>query len=193
MSQYFESAEANRNWDSYFRRVDRALDRLPSEEAGEIRAELEAHAHSLFEGMEDGDVVAALERALQKLGEPEDYVAAIAADWWLTNANSNRTVSNVLKAIFFNIGSGIRRSLIAALLSLGLLFSASLVFVGVLKLFLWDQVGLFLYEDSGFSFGWVPEHGASNEVLGIGFIPISFALAWGLYRIVSKLLVSIRK
>ena len=192
MSQYFESQSANQAWEMYFRRVDRVLASIPLEVANETRAELESHAYSLVQSTGDTDVVEGLNRAFEKLGEPEEYLQTIVSDWWLSNASRNRSLLNVLRAVRHSFGTGVRRTLRAIALATGLAVALALLFVGFMKILFWEQVGLFIHEGGGFSYGWLPGSSPSEEVLGIWFIPISWLLAWGIYRILAAKLSFIR-
>lgn len=77
-----------------------------------------------------------MNQALNKLGEPEEYLATVVSDWWLHNAAANRNPGNVLKAVFYSFVGGFRRALRALSVAIGLIVSLSLALVGLLKFFL---------------------------------------------------------
>ncbi len=162
----FESAEADRLWRDFLRRLDWANRDLSNEERLEARTETAGHIQDAMEAMQHGDELNRLTTAIEDFGElvspPPRWLKPIAV------------VLHYLSIMFIGV--------------IGL-FLLALAHMCVMEVLHSDSVGLWLYPDDGLTLSYEVQPGAT-EILGAWFIPTALACIavlggtlWTLWRV----------
>lgn len=191
MSRWTELADAGarRVAADYFARVDRALAALPRGEAEEVKAELEAH---LFDGLADagGDSETEAHAVLEHLGEPESFLPPLVADRLRARAGRTYRPGDVAAALVRGAANGVAGLVLSTAAGLGYAIAALFVWMGVLRFFVREGVGLYRLDDGRIFIG-VDETLGGVDLLGLWFAPLAIgagvvlyaALTWAFGRI----------
>lgn len=163
----FAEAMTGKLWAAYFRDVDRRLRPLSSGPRVEIRDELVAHVLDGFDAETDGSEAERLDRVLQRMGPPGDYL-----DRYLTDADATSETSVRWRAARGLKDIGNRLALGACYL-LGLLG----LLLAVAKPIWPEYVGLFRMPTGWWVVGYVDSSG-SVELLGYWLIPVMLLLVF---------------
>lgn len=191
MSRWTELADpgARRVAADYFARVDRALAALPRAEAEEVKAELEAH---LFDGLADagGEGETEAHAVLAQLGEPENFLPPLVADRLRARAGRTYRPGDVAAALVRGTANGVAGLALSTAAGLGYAIAALFVWMGVLRFFVREGVGLYRLDDGRIFFG-VDDTLGGVDLLGLWFAPLAIgagvmlyaALTWAFGRI----------
>lgn len=186
-NKYFDSDDSNELWDSFFRKVDLLLAKVPYEQSRAIRKELESHVFEAMQEQSSGNELEKLKQVLTELGDPDDIVPPmIAATQPQVVKNSNNPL-DILRVASVHIGQGMVITLRA--LSILILNLMGIVFLvmAVMKPITPEHVGYFSSASGQVSFGIIANTELMVEHLGYSVIPLAVVIALMLCKL-SKLM-----
>lgn len=175
-------------WNRYLERVERMLHRVPSDERDDILLELSSHLHESAKSHSMADETERLSLAIEKLGEPEEFLKPIIAMLLATSASRSYAPLAVMIALAASSRVNTLKFLGSVLLGLGYSVSVLLGVLAVLKLFIPERVGLFRGGDN-YVLGILRDTSGMFDTLGYTFIPISLAVSLLMYFALTWLLV----
>jgi len=124
--------------------------------------------------------------ALEKLGEPDEFLKPIVADKLLLNASQTLSPKSLILGLIFNFYAGIRRAIITLILGIGYLLLIAFALMTILKPFFPENVGLFRKPDGSKIFGIDTDMPGAQDLLGYWLIPIGLIVTIALYIFVTK-------
>jgi hypothetical protein len=191
---FFSDRVTEKIWAQYFRRLDRLIRPLDEVQRRELTLEIKGHILESFHSDTAGSEAERLLNAFDRLGEPESFIGPMRADRLLTKASKSMKPGDVLKGLYYHLTGGSRKLFLGILFVLGYILDVGLVLMAVLKPIIPNHVGLLLFNDGDFvfGFGWDTSN-LKADVFGYFIIPICLILAAGLYFGLTKLLKALRK
>lgn len=173
----------------YLRRVDQALERLPRDDASELRRDLMQHLADAFVAEPAGSESSRLTRAIHRLGDPEVFLPQACADHWIATGVHGFTPLKLTRGLLASIALGGKRALVGIAGSAVMIAAATLVLIGLLAPFLPMHVGMLEFPDGQRLLGLSTRQGV-NELLGIWRAPLGLAagllLWWLLVRVLRR-------
>jgi uncharacterized membrane protein len=190
----FADPVAGRIWAQYFRRMSRLLRALDEAQARELTLEVQGHLWESFRSENAGSEAERLLNAIDRLGEPESFVGPMRADRLLEKASKSFRLKDVGKGLYYHLVGGTRKIALGVVYVMGYLLAFGLALIAVLKIVFPGHVGLFLFGDGGFVFGYTWDlTGLRTEVLGYGIIPLCGLAAVGIYLGLTRLLKALKR
>jgi uncharacterized membrane protein len=191
---YFQDPIAEKIWRQYFNRLDRLLRPLDETQKRELTLEIKGHLLESFAADQTGAEAERLLNAIERLGEPEEFIRPMLADKLLTKASRTLSPGAVLKGLYYHLVSGARRVFFGILFVLGYLLAVCFALMAVLKVFFPKHVGILLFEKGDLVVGFAYDlKNLRTEVLGYWIIPIGLGLALILYLGLTKLLRKLKR
>ena len=185
----FNDDVARKIWNNYFKRVDKSMRSIQKTKREELKLEIQGH---LLESMEDASTdsdSSKLMDAIDRLGEPEDFIKPMIADKLLLDASKTFNPRNVFMGLFFNLHSSIKRAVLTMIISLGYCFLFCIAVMTIMKIIIPSHVGVFLPENGGITtVGILVNPGPHKEILGFWTIPIGVVCTALLYTGLTRLL-----
>lgn len=185
----FQSQTALRIWNNYFKGINRILRSVPKKQREELVLELKGHVLESISKDIVKDEANRVLNAIEKLGDPEDFIRPLVADRLLLDASNTLNPKNVFLGLVFNFYSGIKRASVATVLGIGYFFFGIIFFLTIFKIFFPNNFGFFIKTNGvpiiGFQMDMPP---GAQDVLGLWTIPIGMAISFILYFILTKLL-----
>jgi len=183
-----------RIWSRFFEQVNRILRQVPKDQRDEIVLELQGH---ILESIQHDDADSEPDRimnALDKLGNPEEFLRPLVAEKLLTSGARSLKPSALFCGLYYNMFASARHVLLSLVFAAGYVILAILLFASVMKLFV-PEFGLYIHNDGGFTLGTTAEEirNVSTEVLGMWLVPLGIASAAVLYIALTKLLGALMK
>lgn len=189
----FRDPADTRRWNIYFAEVDRLLARVGGE-AAEMRADLETHLADSFAASDPtASESARLDGAIERLGQPVDYLRSMIADELLDRGTRSYHPVPIARGLYHSLGLGASRAIGAIGFGLGYFMLAIFVAMAFLKPLWRDHVGLFRQMDGTVHFGIVANSAGARELLGYWVIPIALLIATLLYVVLTRILRAVRK
>lgn len=183
---------ARRVWDSYFTEVDRLLVRAGAV-GTELRADLEAHvADSMAADPAPGSETERLQRALDRLGRPLDYLRPMLADALIERGGRTYNPLTIARGLGHALRAGSSRAATAFAFVLGYAFLVVFAAMAALKPVWGDHVGLFRYADGALAMGIMSDTAGAEELLGWWSVPIAMVIAALLYAVLTRALRTMR-
>ena len=178
-------------YEFYFKRVNRVISTLPSEDKKDIQMEVDSHLFESMTAQPAVDEVTSLLNAIQHLGEPEDYLGAVVAERKMRQATRSFNPIHVYSALAMQIGRGVANSIKYTVF--GLLYLLIVVFglLSLLKFIFPENVGYFRNPNGQNAFGYMSNVGemeGTSEVLGYWFVPVCIFFALFLYVVTTFLM-----
>lgn len=190
----FKDPVAEKIWTQYFGRMNRLLRALDETQKRELTLEIKGHLLESFESERAGSEAERLLNAIDRLGEPESFIGPMRADRLLAKASRSFRPKDVLKGMYYSLAGGTRKVFLWLLYVLGYVLVICLGLIAFLKIIIPKHVGLLLYDDGDFVFGFALNlTGFRSEVLGFWIIPICAISAIGLYFGLTRLLKVLRR
>jgi len=187
--QLFTQPEAQAIWDRFFARIGAICRPLPDEHRREFSLELEDHLYESFNRQEGASEVERLAIAIEKMGDPEEFVKPMVADYQLATAGRTLNPRSVYLGLLFNMSRGVKAVVVSFLYGLGYMLSLGFLFVAIGKPFSPERIGFFAHDGGGFSLGILDQPPAgATELLGYGVIPLCIVLSVTLYLTLTKLI-----
>ena len=161
----------------------------------DIKMEIDSHIYESMARYPKGDEVSTLIYALEKLGDPEDFLPQVVAERKLAQAGRSFNPAHIASAIALNIGRGFIKSVMFIIIGLFYLLSFGFAALSIIKLFAPANVGFFINtERSIFDIGWINNIApGTKEILGAWFTPVILAAAILIYILNTILLKYIPK
>jgi uncharacterized membrane protein len=188
---YFNCDHTNNLWQEYFAKVDKELTKAPYSLAMTIRQELESHAFEAAEASPGDSELHKLTHALKELGEPSSIVPPLLSASFVSNAQESGTPLAMSRALIYQSGRSIKKTLLAILIGFIALLALPLAALALLKPFFYDNIGLFT-KDGGVMMGFFVNTEGWEEHLGYGFIPVTLIASYVLYKIAMAMLKLIK-
>jgi len=173
----------------YDKRVLHIIKPLGEKDRRDIKMELDSHIYESMARNPKADEVTTLLLALERLGEPENFLYDVVAERKLNQARKSFNPLHIASALALNIGRGFIKSVLFFII--GILYIVSFAFAGLalLKPFFPAKIGLYANSHSIFAAGWVENLPAgTKELLGYWFTPTFILIAAFLYVINTLLL-----
>jgi len=188
----FNERTTQKIWDDYFKIIKKLLHRVPPKISDELILELKSHLYESFVEDNGESESNKLLNAIERLGDPEEFLKPIIADKLLIDASKSFNPRSIFFGIYYNLYGGIARFFLAIILWIGYLTAFFFSALAVLKLIFPLRTGLF-YSDSGiYQLGFM-EAGSGKDVLGYYFVPISLLISVMLFWVLTKFLRTIIK
>jgi uncharacterized membrane protein len=187
--EFFLEPVTVRIWQQYFQRLDHALRPLDEEQRRELGLEVRDHLMQGFREIAGASEAERLLTAIDRLGEPDEFIRPLLADKLLKKASRTLTPTAVVSGLYYYLYGGAKRALLGSLFGVGYLISLGLVVMAALKIFFPAHIGLLVFENGDWSFG-IKLHsvGLKADVLGFWIIPLGLAIGTLLYWTLTKLL-----
>lgn len=184
----FKDTNAETLWDNYFSRVSKQLIPLGRAEAEEITAEIKSHLWQGFEEMYNGDEVNALLSAIEKLGEPEDFLRRSVAEILIESGTRRFSVISIMKGLIINIGTGLKNLILSFMFFIGYLFVFAFGLLSFVKIIYPENVGFYIWDNGRVVAGFISDADFADELLGYWIIPLMLILSVLLYVLLTRLL-----
>jgi hypothetical protein len=191
-----KTIEAQKVFEQYLRTLDDAVTRLPLSMQKDLRAEISLHIIDSMQASKKGTELDRLRDALDRLGDPDNYLKPMIADYAVEFATSTFQPYHVFRAIVQNIGIGIERTLRSSFFFLLYLTLFLFVFLFVSKIIFPSHTGLFFQNGEFHAFGFVSNPQEDSEQLGGWLFPLAilgFSLDYLLITLLMKLTRKRRK
>ncbi len=178
-----------RIWNRFFDQISKILRQVPKDQKDEIILELQGHVLESIMNDNSESGPDRIMNALDKLGDPEDFLRPIVADKLLSDGTRTFRPLTLFYGLYYNMFASARRFLISLVFAAGYLLLFIFLSASVAKLFI-PEFGLYIHETGGFSLGLMSEEArlVSQEVLGFWLVPVGILLSVILYVILTKLL-----
>jgi len=180
-------------WNNYFKKADQLLKPLDSENKIDILSELKGH---LFEKItaEGNDITPEkMIDAIEAIGEPEEFLKPLIADKLLLDAANSLNPKRVWLSLVYNLKVSAKKATISGVFFIGYLLIIVFLAMVLSKLFIPDNVGLFISENRGIQFGIISDIEGFTEILGYWIIPIAVIISVILYVVLTKLMKVIKE
>ena len=191
----FRDKAAIKIWNNYFDRLERMIKALDSTQKEELKLEIQDHLMESYQGEQGDSEAERLLNALEKIGEPEEYLKPMLADKHLEKASQSMNPLSIIKGLYFCLFGGMKRFFVACFFFVGYILAIASALVAILKPFIPNYVGFFI-EPKGaipFYFGLIRPSAEAKDVLGFWVIPIGIALFAFLYHWLTKSLRRLKK
>lgn len=189
----FTETASKRVYDSYMKRIKKAIKPLPSEDQKEVLLEFNSHIYEGLQHQQNGAEIDRLLDVLDKLGIPEEVLKPLVADKKLEQAIKTFNPLHIIKALALNITNGV--SFVVFFILYLLLFG--FVYLIYAKIANPNEVGLFFKNDSFLVLGKTNSEILSNsgisDLLGNWFIPVMLLAILVFYLLITLLLKFKRK
>ena len=183
----FTSPAAQDLWVGYLDRVDALCGLLDRRQRADIQMELKAHLLESYIQIHDGDEATRITAAINKLGQPEEFIPLWVEERLLDGARAGSSTRNLFHLLRINALKSIRQFFISMLMGFGYLLSFFLFIIAVMKLVFPEHIGLYI-SDSGIPIiGYVDAEGFT-ELLGYWLTPLGLIVAVALQWFLNMLL-----
>lgn len=180
----FHEAEARALWAGFTAEIDRMV-ALIGPEAAELAEDLRMHLADSFASETQGAEAERLQRAIDRLGRPADFLRPMLADELIARGTARYSAPLISRGLYHALRSGSGRALRAGLFGVGYLLLAIFSAMTVLKPFFGDNVGLIRGADGSLTFGIVSASGG-QDLLGLWSVPLTLALCVLLYVLLTR-------
>ena len=185
----FTSHVAQDLWVSYLDRVDALCGSLDLRQRTDIQMELKAHLLESYILLKDGDEATRISAAINKLGQPEEFIPLWVEERLLDGAQVGSSARNLVRLFKINVFKSLRQFVVSMLMGFGYLLSFFLFITAIMKLFFPEHIGLYISNTGIPIIGYV-DSDEFTELLGYWLTPIGLVLAialqWFLNRLLSR-------
>ena len=181
----FNNREAQQIWLKYLARVESLCGLLNVRQKSDILMELRAHLFESYIQIKLDDEVEGINSAIEKLGQPEEFIPLWVEDRLLEEAVPGASVSSLYKLIKVNAVKGSKQFIISMLIGFGYLLSFFFFIMAILKIFYPENVGLYLSDNNIPFMGYLDAAGFT-EILGNAFIPVALVITVILQFLLNK-------
>lgn len=186
MMPEFSDPAARALWNDYVAQVDRMV-ALIGPEAAELSEDLRAHLADSFASDTSSSEVDRLRRAIDRLGQPSEFLRPMLADELIERGARTYDPSLITRGLYHTVRSGSRRAFSAMAFAAGYIVLATFAAMTLLKPFFGNHVGLIRSPNGSLTFGLVTD-GGGEELLGLWSIPLTLALCALLYVLLTRAL-----
>lgn len=182
----FEDSASQKLWDEYFVAVQNCSQRLNERQQKDMEMEIKAHLLEAF-AMGSGDESERLSNALNRLGEPSEYVPLWVEERLLNESQPFSSLHNLYHLSLLNARKGLGRFALSILFGLGYVLSLVLIFTSIFKLFYPENIGFYTSPEGLPILGYVEGEGF-KEHLGYWLVPIGMVVGVSLQLLLNKLI-----
>lgn len=155
------SRDAEKSLAAYLDKVDQLLAALPRQERADIRHEIQTHIDDAMADVDAGSDSQRVQHALQRLGDPADFVPELAEEMRLSRKASRGHPMAIAAAVASNLGRGALNTLFFSALGLGYLFCMGLIAIALYSL-IDPNAGLWLNHGGGWTLSFERQAGADQ-------------------------------
>jgi hypothetical protein len=185
----FEKKETLEAWDLYSQKLANILKKVKSGYKNDIITEIQSHILDGFSELKLKNETERLNKAIENLGDPSDFLTPLIAEKYLTDASANYRPMFIAKGLFYYLKSGFRQFLKGMIYVTGYIFIIGLALVAILKIFIPSKTGFFVSKTGTINIGLVSDiSNVDRELLGYWFIPLALIMSIILYYTLAKLL-----
>ena len=149
--------------------------------------ELKAHLLESYIRLNEGDESTRITAAINKLGQPEEFIPLWVEERLLEGARTGSSARNLLHLFRINALKSIRQFMLSMLMGFGYLLSFFLFIIAVMKLVFPEHVGLYISDAGVPIIGYVDSDGFTG-LLGYWLTPIGLIAAIALQWFLNTLL-----
>ncbi len=189
----FSDKLAQKIWIQYFRRVKRFSKSINFKLQEELKLEIQGHLYESFNRETGESEAETLLNAIDKIGDPEEYIKPMVAERLLIDASQTFNPKMIAQGLYYHIWGSVKNFLSSLIFFFGYSIVLTLGLLTILKIILPQYVGIFLYNNGGHSIGFDANSVNATEVLGYWFIPIGIFLTVILYMGLTRLLKVLKK
>ncbi len=192
--ELFSDKVAARIWNQYFRRVNRFSKTLDKDQQEELQLEIQDHLYESFKQETGESEAVRLLNAIDKIGDPEEYIKPMVADRLLSSASRTLNPKTILKGLYYYLFGSIKRFFVSLSFSIGYLMVITFGIMAILKPFFPNNVGVFLDKDGIPNIGIIGDSSRlQTDVLGYWIIPIGIFVSLLLYLGLTKKLKILKR
>ena len=172
----FTEKPAQQIWEGYLKQVDALCGLLDARQRTDIQMELKAHLLESYIQLNEGDEATRITAAIDKLGQPEEFIPLWVEERLLDGAQPGSSTRNLFYLLRINALKSVKQFIISMMMGFGYLLSFYLFMAAVLKLIYPQYVGFYLTK-SGWPFIGYVDAAGFTEILGFWLIPVGLAAA----------------
>jgi len=180
-------------WHQYFRRVKRCAKPLKSHQQEELILEIQDHLLESFKQETGNNEPEKLLNAIDKLGDPEEYLRPMIADRLLSSASSTLNPKTVFKGLYYDLFGDIKSFLISLAFSLGYLAAFIFAVLSIFKIFFPDNIGFFINENGGILIGIIGGEPLKKDILGYWDVPLGLLVSSLIYLVLTRNLKVVKR
>jgi len=188
INELFTDPNSIRIWENYFKRVRRIIRVMDGDTRQETELEIQDHLYQGFQESEAEDEVSRLLGAIDRLGEPEEFLRQVVSEKFLKKGTRTFSPRNLILGLFFGMWGGLRQIIGGMIFGVGYLLTFLLGLTSFVKIILPSKLGLFVWPDGSWIFGMAKDTAGAQEILGYWIIPLSLTLTILLYLVLTLLL-----
>jgi len=181
LEQIFQDPNSRVIWKNYFKKVSRVIRILDKQAKQEVELEIQDHLYHSFLDIDGENEVGRLLAAMERLGEPEDYLKSMVSERLLKKGTRSLAPRVLFLGLFYRLSGSALHTLGSILFGLGYLFTFMFGLLSFAKIFSPKHVGLFSWPDGTWAFGFLQDVSGSTELLGYWIIPICLFIAFMIY------------
>ena len=193
VEKLFSDEIAQKIWNQYFLRVKFFSKSINSKIRQELKLEIQDHLYESFSRETGESEAERLLNAIDKIGDPEEYIKPMVAERLLMDASQTFNPKMIAQGLYYHFWGSLKNFLFSIIFFLGYSIVLILGLLTILKIICPRYVGIFLHDNGGYSFGFDANSMNTTEVLGYWFIPIGAVLSILLYLGLTKLLKVLKK
>lgn len=180
-------------WHQYFRRVKRCAKPLKSHQQEELILEIQDHLLESFKQETGNNEAEKLLNAIDKLGDPEEYLRPMIADRLLSSASSTMNPKTVFKGLYYDLFGDIKSFLLSLAFSLGYLAAFVFAVLSILKIFFPGNIGFFINETGGILIGIIGGELLKTDILGYWNVPLGLLVSSIIYLVLTRNLKVVKR
>lgn len=184
----FKETASKRVYDSYIKRIKKAIRSLPLSDQNDILLEFNSHIYEGLQRNQNKFEIDNLLDILDKLGIPEEVLKPLVADKKMEQATKTFNPLHIIKALALNLTNGVSYVIFFVLY----LLLCGFVFLIYAKITNPNEVGLFFENERFLALGKINANYLTStnyqEVLGNWFIPAMIISILVFYFIITFLL-----
>jgi uncharacterized membrane protein len=184
---------AKKIWHQYFRRVKRCARPLKSHQQEELILEIQDHLLESFKQKTGNNEAEKLLNAIDKLGDPEEYLRPMIADRLLSSASSTLNPKTVFKGLYYDLFGNVKSFLLSLAFSLGYLAAFVFAVLSILKIFFPDNIGFFINETGGILIGIIGGESLKTDILGFWNVPLGLLVSLIIYLVLTRNLKVVKR
>ena len=184
---------AKKIWHQYFRRVKRCAKPLKSHQQEELILEIQDHLLESFKQETGNNEAEKLLNAIDKLGDPEEYLRPMIADRLLSSASSTLNPKTIFRGLYYDLFGDIKSFLLSLAFSLGYLAAFVFAVLSILKIFFPDNIGFFINETGGILIGIIGGESLKTDILGYWDVPLGLLVSLIIYLVLTRNLKVVKR